>query len=365
MSSIRLFLCHLLLASAAVARPTATYHSISAESQIEWEQCPSGNSGHQDWDCGNVTVPLDYTDKSSNETHTVQLWRSKAIKPPSMGSILVNFGGPGYSGLGSSRELSYIHRGTSEAGNLKFSCFKTQKERNSDRHDYYPVIGQWNSLEGDLITGWAHIQAYATMCWNGNTDKRVGELIGTTFVARDMMNIVDALGEDGMLTYWGFSYGSLLGATVAAMFPERIHRVILDGVVNVFGYYDRLNWWSMAQLMQTIHTTRRNALPILVNTSVVDGDYVSDLRHMLIDPGREDRRDTALHLHHLLNSQNMTQESIKEEVAKHTNIIADVGDHATAASHRDQADSRTPKNKSCPLHKYVVAFQRALVTATP
>ena len=31
----------------------------------------------------------------------------------------------------------------------------------------------------------------------------VGELIGTAFVARDMMQIVDALGGDGLLRYWG------------------------------------------------------------------------------------------------------------------------------------------------------------------
>jgi pimeloyl-ACP methyl ester carboxylesterase len=35
----------------------------------------------------------------------------------------------------------------------------------------------------------------------------------------------------------GFSYGTVLGATVAAMFPERMDRVILDGVVNVQEYY--------------------------------------------------------------------------------------------------------------------------------
>lgn len=56
-------------------------------------------------------------------------------------------------------------------------------------------------------------------------------------MARDLISIVDALGEDGMLRYWGFSGGSTLGNTVVAMFPERIDKVILDGVVNPHEYY--------------------------------------------------------------------------------------------------------------------------------
>ena len=54
------------------------------------------------------------------------------------------------------------------------------------------------------------------------------------------MQVVDALasdGEDGMLRYLGISYGTALGATVAAMFPDRVDRVVLDGVLNMDQYY--------------------------------------------------------------------------------------------------------------------------------
>jgi pimeloyl-ACP methyl ester carboxylesterase len=57
--------------------------------------------------------------------------------------------------------------------------------------------------------------------------------ISTSFNARDMAAVVDALGEaDFLLNYYGVSYGTVLGATFAAVFPEKIGRVVLDSVVG-------------------------------------------------------------------------------------------------------------------------------------
>ncbi|KAF2754931.1 alpha/beta-hydrolase [Pseudovirgaria hyperparasitica] len=89
--------------------------------------------------------------------------------------------------------------------------------------------------------------------------------IATPNVAQDMVSIIDAWKDwrqtqcashrsksgccedeecivsahedpEGKLVYWGFSYGTLLGATFAAMFPDRVHRIILDGVVDADHY---------------------------------------------------------------------------------------------------------------------------------
>jgi len=81
----------------------------------------------------------------------------------------------------------------------------------------------------------------------------------TPHVATDMVSIVDAwerwvdretttLGIEpatnptkGKLVYWGFSYGTYLGATFASMYPDRVGRVILDGVVDA-DYYASPVW---------------------------------------------------------------------------------------------------------------------------
>lgn len=59
-------------------------------------------------------------------------------------------------------------------------------------------------------------------------------------VARDMVKIVDALREDGLLRFWGISGGTIMGATFAAMFPDRVDRVVLDGVADSEEYYNSL-----------------------------------------------------------------------------------------------------------------------------
>jgi pimeloyl-ACP methyl ester carboxylesterase len=64
--------------------------------------------------------------------------------------------------------------------------------------------------------------------------RRTGELLphlSTADVARDMDLLREALGEE-RLNYLGKSYGTLLGATYAELFPERVGRLVLDGAID-------------------------------------------------------------------------------------------------------------------------------------
>ena len=55
--------------------------------------------------------------------------------------------------------------------------------------------------------------------------------VGTNDSARDMDAIRQALGED-QISYFGFSYGSELGATWATMFPDTVRAAVLDGAAD-------------------------------------------------------------------------------------------------------------------------------------
>ncbi|HEX8346594.1 MAG TPA: alpha/beta hydrolase, partial [Actinoplanes sp.] len=56
-------------------------------------------------------------------------------------------------------------------------------------------------------------------------------LFSTEQAARDMDAVRAAVGDE-KLTYLGFSYGTLLGATYAQLFPQKVRALVLDGAVN-------------------------------------------------------------------------------------------------------------------------------------
>ncbi|SPO01895.1 related to hydrolases or acyltransferases (alpha/beta hydrolase superfamily) [Cephalotrichum gorgonifer] len=234
------------LASAAMAKPLYERHPpINARSPaIQWGGCDF--EGPLPVQCGTLGVPLDYTDPSANQTLDLSLSKVAAVNEPFKGSILFNFGGPGYPAVESLAALgellhnmtgghhdliAFDPRGTGKT--IPFSCFDTPEERELATAKYPLSVA--DATDVALGDGWANGAVIANIC--GEKRKDIGGLVGTAFVARDIMQIVDALGEDGLLRFWGMSYGSTLGATVAAMFPDRMDRVILDGVVNSHSYF--------------------------------------------------------------------------------------------------------------------------------
>ncbi|KAH8903629.1 TAP domain-containing protein [Coniochaeta sp. PMI_546] len=234
--------------SIALALATAAVQVVAEP--IQWQSCtePDLLNSTAPLLCGNLSVPLDYTNANSSATVVLQLVKASATSPSPNGSIIFNFGGPGEPdrlnlaqlasyllvATGGGHDLiSFDTRGTYNT--LPFLCYADDVTRAVGAVSM-PTFGR--SSETALGAQWANGELFAENCYAANN--LTGSLIGTAFIARDVMQIVDALSEEGqgdLLNYWGFSYGTLLGATVAAMFPDRMGKVILDGVVNPFEYY--------------------------------------------------------------------------------------------------------------------------------
>lgn len=77
------------------------------------------------------------------------------------------------------------------------SCYHSAEAKTIDEDGI--VVG--NSSDTTFGYYWAKAKYYSDSCAAKFNETR--RLVGTAFVVRDMMRIVDALGEDGMLRYWG------------------------------------------------------------------------------------------------------------------------------------------------------------------
>ncbi|KAF4969063.1 hypothetical protein FSARC_3625 [Fusarium sarcochroum] len=195
-------------------------------------------------DCATLEVPLDYANPDSDRTVQLQLIRYNATKEPFKGSVLWNPGGPGISGVETLALLgpdfrewvclahsqgAMLTRGLKHSrGTGRTIPFTCGTNSTSDQHirqsqDGLPQADLWQYVMNE---GWNSMQHVAETCYK--TQQEYGRYLSTAFTARDLMRIVDALGEDGKLRYWGISYGTILGQVVASMFPDRISRVLLD-----------------------------------------------------------------------------------------------------------------------------------------
>lgn len=235
-----------IASAAALPAPAAL---AQARSTLQWKPCEI-----EDLDisavklpisCANLAVPLDYSNPDDVRELQLQLLKINATKEPFLGSVLFNPGGPGAAGVEymvntgpvyneydfrfSSRASAncvqdhwrpirsigfdprYVHltfpksRLTSQSGTgrtLPFACALnwTEARKSTDLNSRSELF-QTDLISNFHSQGWKDSTYVAEQCYEDNDVN--GSFLSTAFVARDTLQVVNALNEDGLLRFWG------------------------------------------------------------------------------------------------------------------------------------------------------------------
>ncbi|MBT2231147.1 alpha/beta fold hydrolase [Nonomuraea sp. NEAU-A123] len=212
-------------AAGAATEPEAGTTTATRQSSITWAPCEEEPSA----ECGKLTVPIDWS-KPNGETIDLAIARRKATDPTArVGSLVINPGGPGGSGV----EAVYGAPGSyTEELQKRFDIVGFDPRGVGRSHPVICSASVYNQMPHTVMSSQADYNA-----WDAFTKKlhqdcraRTGPLydhVDSRNVARDMDALRSALGEE-KLTYYGISYGTLMGQMYAEMFPNRIRALALD-----------------------------------------------------------------------------------------------------------------------------------------
>ncbi|MEV7189950.1 alpha/beta hydrolase [Kitasatospora sp. NPDC093102] len=200
------------------------------QQQLRWGRCDAGRPAA--FECAKVEVPLDYGDPGGRKID-IAISRVKAGSAKQRhGVLLMNPGGPGGPGLTMPVEMEpllpaevrerfdligFDPRGVGQSSPI--GCDLTADERTL-QHPY---------VAGTFAKDVAWARTVADKCWAKAGD--VLPHITTRNTARDMDVVRAALGER-RISYFGYSYGTYLGAAYTQMFPQRSDRFVLDSALD-------------------------------------------------------------------------------------------------------------------------------------
>jgi pimeloyl-ACP methyl ester carboxylesterase len=199
------------------------------QQRLAWSDC------YDYYECAELRVPIDYQDLSVGTFRLSVLRAAAKDQDRRLGSIVVNPGGPGGSGVDYAYSAEYIFspkiterfdivgfdpRGVAESEPI--FCFTDEELDKNFAADAKPDGPE------EFAEALAESKRFAEKCLE-NTDYL--EHFTTIATARDMDILRAALGEE-KLNYVGKSYGTYLGTIYAELFPKNVGRFVLDGAVD-------------------------------------------------------------------------------------------------------------------------------------
>jgi pimeloyl-ACP methyl ester carboxylesterase len=239
-----------LAPAGAVGKPAIEKHSPDRTSATEARRVDSVPTPRLSWrdcavgaQCATALLPLDYDEPNGVKTKVALLRRPARDQAHRIGSLFVNPGGPGGSGIiWANNAPNYLSpvlldrfdivgvdpRGVNASDQVR--CFTGTAQ-------------QAEALKGFNVgfpMGKVEERAYLAAAGNlgagcSSTARPLSASMSTAEVARDMEVLRRAVG-DSKLTYFGISYGSHLGQVYANMFPDRVRAVTIDGVWDPVAY---------------------------------------------------------------------------------------------------------------------------------
>ena len=200
------------------------------DQDVDWSACGGG------LECATVIVPLDYSELDGD---TVELAVNRLPASGSgdrVGSLLVNPGGPGASGV------DFVKQGGSTLfaelnGSYDIVGFDPRGVGASDTLNCLDTAGVDRLMASDPDPDTpAEVARTAGLYrkFGSACQRAAGDLLpqlSTSAVARDLDVLRGVVGDD-RLNYLGFSYGTLVGAVYAELFPDAVGRMVLDGAVD-------------------------------------------------------------------------------------------------------------------------------------
>lgn len=220
---------------------TAAAASTAPVPKLDWKACEGG------FECATAKVPLDYRKPHGTKIELAMVRRKAVDQEHRIGTLFLNPGGPGGSGvefvrtapppafqlLGRFDWVGFDPRGVG-ASRPAIDCHSV---------DDGPIVFT-RPETANLPKLVAEARERGEKCLRHNT--LLLPHMSTANVARDLDLLRQAVG-DQKLTYIGQSYGTVLGATYASMFPGRARAMFLDSAIDVQAYYDRPSDYEQQQ----------------------------------------------------------------------------------------------------------------------